>query len=225
MKTSILFILIIVILTSCSSNKNSNEFIRKTTGRYYFNADEVIEVKFDKGELFLNWRDQDLTPLKVNDSTFYVRELNEKLIFNTTENNISLAKKREHKNETFVFKKLKEFEKTPSEYFNEGNYTDALKGYVAIKRKDSLNATIREYSLNNIGYQYLRRNQLKKAIAIFEINIALYPKSSNTYDSAGYGYLKSNDTLKAIELYKKALAINPENKGAKRNLKKLSQNN
>ena len=225
MKTNILFILTIILLTSCSSNKNSNEFIRKTTGRYYFNADEVIEVKFDKGELFLNWRNQDLTPLKVNDSTFYVRELNEKLIFNTTKNNISLAKKREHKNEVFVFNKLKEGEKTPSEYFNEGNYTDALKGYIAIKQNDSLNPTIREYNLNSIGYQYLRRNQFKEAIAIFEINIALYPKSSNTYDSAGDGYLKSTDTLKAIEFYKKALAINPENKGAKRNLKKLSKNN
>lgn len=223
MKTKIFYLVTIVFLFNCSKSKNSDDFIKNATGRYYFNADEIIEAKFNEGKLFLNWRNQKLTPLKVNDTTFYVRELNEKLIFNTTNNNISLAKKREHKNEIFIFNKLKEGEKTPSEYFNEGNYTDALKGYITIKQNDSLNPSIREHSLNSLGYQYLRRKQFKKAIAIFKINIALYPKSSNTYDSAGDGYLKSTDTLKAIEFYKKSLAINPENRGAKQNLIKLTK--
>ena len=223
MKTKIFYLVTIVFLFNCSKSKNSDDFIKNATGRYYFNADEIIEAKFNEGKLFLNWRNQKLTPLKVNDTTFYVRELNEKLILNTTNNNISLAKKREHKNEIFIFNKLKEGEKTPSEYFNEGNYTDALKGYITIKQNDSLNPSIREHSLNSLGYQYLRRKQFKKAIAIFKINIALYPKSSNTYDSAGDGYLKSTDTLKAIEFYKKSLAINPENRGAKQNLIKLTK--
>ena len=55
---------------------------------------------------------QDLEPLKVNDSSFYVRELNEKLIFNTSENKIELAEKREHDDEKYVFKKLKKGERS-----------------------------------------------------------------------------------------------------------------
>lgn len=221
MKTKLFFTGIILLFISCTPSKNSTDFIKKTTGRYFFNADEIIEVKFNDGTLFLTWRNQNLTPLKINDSTFYVSELNEKLIFNTSKNNIALAKKREHKNNTYIFNKLTDGEKTPKEYFNQGNYKAALLGYKKIKEKDSLNVIIRENTFNRLGYQYIRDNQYKKALAIFKINIELYPNSSNTYDSTGDAYLKTKDTLKAIEFYKKALAINPENNSAKRTLTRL----
>ncbi|MBE0424859.1 MAG: hypothetical protein IBX66_13150 [Lutibacter sp.] len=47
----------------------------------------------------------------------------------------------------------------------------------------------------------MREKNFELAIAIFKINVALYPKSSNVYDSLGEAYLKSGDTLKAIENY------------------------
>ncbi|WBX72410.1 tetratricopeptide repeat protein [Tenacibaculum retecalamus] len=223
MKTKLLFLAVLLLLISCTTSKNSNDFIKKATGRYFFNADEIIAVKFNEEKLLLTWRNQNLEPLKINDSTFYVRELNEKLIFNTSENKIQLAKKREHKDEVFVFNKLKEGEKTPSEYLLNNNFTAALKGYKLIKEKDSLSPVIRESSLNSLGYQYLKDEQHKKAIEIFKINIELYPKSSNTYDSTGDAYLKTKDTVNAIIYYKKALAINSENRSAKRTLSKLTK--
>ena len=223
MKTKLLFLAVLLLLISCTTSKNSNDFIKKATGRYFFNADEIIAVKFNEEKLLLTWRNQNLEPLKINDSTFYVRELNEKLIFNTSENKIQLAKKREHKDEVFVFNKLKEGEKTPSEYLLNNNFTAALKGYKLIKEKDSLSPVIRESSLNSLGYKYLKDEQHKKAIEIFKINIELYPKSSNTYDSTGDAYLKTKDTVNAIIYYKKALAINSENRSAKRTLSKLTK--
>ncbi|MCT4698779.1 tetratricopeptide repeat protein [Tenacibaculum haliotis] len=223
MKTKLLFLAVLLLLINCTTSKNSNDFIKKATGRYFFNADEIIAVKFNEEKLLLTWRNQNLEPLKINDSTFYVRELNEKLIFNTSENKIQLAKKREHKDEVFVFNKLKEGEKTPSEYLLNNNFTAALKGYKLIKEKDSLSPVIRESSLNSLGYQYLKDEQHKKAIEIFKINIELYPKSSNTYDSTGDAYLKTKDTVNAIIYYKKALAINSENRSAKRTLSKLTK--
>ncbi|WP_271405033.1 tetratricopeptide repeat protein [Tenacibaculum soleae] len=223
MKTKLFFTGIILLFISCTPSKNSDHFIKKTTGRYFFNADEIIEVKFNEGALFLTWRNQNLTPLKINDSTFYVSELNEKLIFNTSKNSIELAKKREHKNNTYIFNKLTDGEKIPSEHFAEGNFKAALLGYKKIKKNDSLSPVIREHTLNGLGYQYLRDNQHEKALAIFKINTELYPNSSNTYDSTGDAYLKTKDTLKAIEFYKKALAINPENNSAKRTLKRLTK--
>ncbi|CAM1341043.1 tetratricopeptide repeat protein [Tenacibaculum amylolyticum] len=224
MKTKLLlFFSTLLLLSSCTSNKNSKEFINETSGRYFFNADEVIEVHFKNAELFLRWRNSDLKPLKVNDSTFYAKELNEKLIFIPSEKKIKLAEKREHEGEKFTFLKLKEREKTPSEYLAENNYEMALKGYLAIKKRDSLSPVIRQRSLNRTGYRLLANDETEKAILVFKINTQLYPKSSNTYDSLGDAYRKAKDTIKAIENYKKALGINPENRSSKRNLERLTK--
>ncbi len=107
MKFQFLIFSLILLFTCCTAKTNSSEFIEKTAGRYYFNADEIIEVTYNKNNaLLIKWRNQNLTPLKVNDSSFYVRELNEKLIFNTAQNKIVLAEKREHKGEKYVFEKL-----------------------------------------------------------------------------------------------------------------------
>ncbi len=223
MKTKLFFISILLLITSCTSKKNSEDFIQKASGRYFFNADEVIEIKFDEGKLLLNWRKQNLEPLKINDSTFYARELNEKLVFNTSENYIKLAEKREHEGKKYVFNKLKEGEKTPSEYLATNNFEAALNGYKNIKAKDSLNPVIRERNLNRLGYRYLSKDMFEEAINVFKINIELYPKSSNTYDSTGDAYLKMKDTVNAITYYKKSLSINPENRSSKRALKKLTK--
>lgn len=225
MKATYFFIITIIVFTTfgCTSKKNSSDFIKKVTGRYYFNADEVIEVHFTNAKLLLNWRNQNLNPLKLNDSTFYVREMNEKLIFNPLKNNIELAVKREHKGKKYVFNKLKEGEKTPSEYLAQNNYEMALKGYINIKKNDSLNPVIKERNLNRLGYRYIRNDDFDKAINVFKINTILYPKSSNTFDSLGDAYFRIKDTLNAIDNYKKALAINPENRSSKRNLEKLTK--
>ncbi len=224
MKAKLFFsIFCAILLVNCTSKKNDPKFIEKASGRYFFNADEVIEVVFKDQELYLTWRSSDLKPLKVNDSVFYAKELNEKLIFNTKERKIVLAEKREHKGEKFTFLKLKQGEKTPSEYIAENNYELALQGYKRIKERDSLSPVIRERNLNRIGYRYLRNDKMDKAINIFKINTELYPRSSNTFDSLGDAFKKLNDTVNAIDNYKKALSINPENRSSKRNLDKLTK--
>ncbi len=224
MKTKLILLLSIIVTIGCTSKKNDDNFIQNATGRYFFNADEIIEVYFKDKELFLKWRNSDLKPLKINDSTFYASELNEKLIFNTNNSHIALAKKREHKNEKFIFSKLKNGEKTPSEYLDENNFEKALAGYKTIRENDSLSRVIKERSLNKKGYAYIRSGELDKAITTFKINTELYPNSSNTFDSLGDAYLKKQDTLEAINQYKKALHINPENRSAKKSLKKISKN-
>ncbi|SNR15655.1 tetratricopeptide repeat protein [Tenacibaculum jejuense] len=222
MKTKLLLLSLLLFL-SCTSKKNSETFIEKAEGRYFFNADEVIEVYFKNSELFLKWRNSDLKPLKLNDSSFYARELNEKLIFNLAESKISLAEKREHKKEKIVFTKIKKGEKTPSEYLNENNFEMALKGFLAIKNKDSLNPLIQRRTINRKGYDFLRNNEIDKAITTFKINVELYPNHSNPYDSLGDAFAKKQDTVEALKQYKKALSINPENRSSKRNIKRLTK--
>ena len=220
----IFYFICICILISCSNSKNTSEFINTVEGRYLFNSNETLEVYFFEDVLKINWRDKDMTPIKVNDSSFYLKEMNEKLIFiSTPEAHIELAEKREHEGEKFYFIKLTAGEKTALEYFKNKEYTKSLNAYKALQKKDSLDPTIQEWGLNRTGYKYLKANEFEKAKAIFKINIALYPEKSNVYDSMGDAFKKENDTLKAIEYYEKSIAINPENRNSVKNLKKLKK--
>lgn len=195
--------------------------MKETQGRYFFNSDETIEIYFVEQELKVKWRGQDMTPVKVNDSSFYLKEMNEKLVFVSNPTmHIALAPKREHDGEKFVFEKLLEGQKTPSEYLAAKEYDKALQGYLAIKKKDSLDPTIREWTINRLGYNRIRDNKFEEAVEIFKINVALYPHKSNPYDSLGEGYWLLKDTTNAIASFKKALSINPENRSARRFLKK-----
>jgi len=220
----IFYAIIIFFLISCSNSKNTSEFIKTVEGRYLFNSNETLEVYFIEDVLKINWRDKDMTPIKVNDSSFYLKEMNEKLIFiSSPQTHIELAEKREHEGEKFYFIKLTAGEKTALEYFKNKEYTKSLNAYKALQKKDSLDPTIQEWGLNRTGYKYLKANEFEKAKAIFKINIALYPEKSNVYDSMGDAFKKENDTLKAIEYYEKSIAINPENRNSVKNLKKLKK--
>jgi len=212
------------ILISCGNSKNTDQFINNVEGRYLFNSNETLEVYFEEAVLKVKWRGQDMTPIKANDSSFYLKEMNEKLIFISQPLvHIELAEKREHEGNKFYFSKLTKGEKTPIEYFKNKEYNKALEAYLTVQKKDSLDPTIRESSLNRVGYQFLREEKFEEAKEMFKINIALYPHKSNVYDSMGDVYRSEKDTLKAIEFYQKSLAINPENRGAIRNLKKLKK--
>ncbi|MDD7912984.1 tetratricopeptide repeat protein [Polaribacter ponticola] len=216
---------LLVLLISCTSQKNSKEFIKETSGRYLFNANEVLEIYFKEEKLHAKWRgNNDIELLKVNDSSFYMKELNEKMVFvKDPQMHIELTPKTEHEGILYHFKKMNEDEKTPSEYFKAKEFNKALAAFLLIKKKDSLNSIIRESKFNSLGYEFMRKKDFISAIEIFKINVALHPKSSNVFDSLGEAYLKNNDTINAIDNFKKALAINSENRSAKRYLKKITQ--
>ena len=215
--------LILFLIFGCSSNKNSKEFEDKAKGRYLFNANEIIEIYFKESVLYAKWRGiEDIKPLKVNDSSFYFKEMNEKLQFVfTPTTHIKLAEKREHEGVKYHFRKLKKNEKTPKEYFDNDEFDKALESFLTIQKNDSLNPIIKEYSLNSAGYDYIRINDFKKAIEIFKINVALYPQSSNVYDSLGEAYLLNKDTINAVKNYEKSLDLDNDNRNAERILNRI----
>ena len=227
MKKLFYLLLFTLLIIGCTSQSNSEKFMKKATGRYLFNANEVLEIYFDDAIMHAKWRgNDDIELLKVNDSAFYMKELNEKMLFvSKPEMHIELAPKTEHEGVVYHFKKMEKGEKTASEYFNEKEYDKALQAFQKIKEQDSLNINVSERRINTLGYRFLRDNKFDEARELFKINIALYPKSSNVYDSMGDVYYEQNDTLNAIEYYKKALAINPENRSSKRRLETLTEKN
>ena len=225
MKKTLFILFTFILLTSCTSQKNKDSFIKATSGRYLFNANEVLEIYFEDAIMNAKWRgNDDIELLKVNDSAFYMKELNEKMLFiSKPKMHIELAPKTEHKGVIYRFDKMEKGEKTPSEYFNDKEYDKALTAFKTIKEKDSLNPNVSERRLNTLAYRFLRNEEYDEAKELFKINMALYPNSSNVYDSMGDLYFSKKDTVNAIIYYKKALAINPENRSSKARLNRLTK--
>ncbi|MDA9339748.1 hypothetical protein N9Q68_02125, partial [Polaribacter sp.] len=162
MKLQYYTLLLLLIFASCTSQKNSESFIKNTSGRYLFNVNEVLEVYFKDQILLVKWRGNErISPLKVNDSSFYMKELNEKIVFvSLPQTHIELAPKREHENIKYHFKKMSADEKTPNEYLDAKNFNSALKAFAAIQKKDSLNPVIKERQLNRLGYAHINQKEL-----------------------------------------------------------------
>lgn len=219
-------LLLSLLLISCSNPTNNPDFIDNVSGKYLFNPDKAIEVYFIENELFLKWNGADnIKPLKTNDSTFYVKEMNEKIQFLTNPDDgvlyICLVPKDDTSNITYNYKKIGTGEKLPSEYFEAKEYNKALNGYLAIQKMDSLSPIIEEAHINKMGYNNIREKKYDIAVEIFALNVALYPNSSNVYDSYGEALFHLGDTLAAIKNFKKSLSMDSGNRNAKRYLKKL----
>lgn len=79
----------------------------------------------------------------------------------------------------------------------------------------------RENTLNTLGYQQLGGHHIPEAIALFKLNVEMYPAGFNTYDSLAEAYMVQGDRAAAIANYRKSLALNPDNTNAVQMLKKL----
>ena len=110
--------------------------------------------------------------------------------------------------------------KLKSIYDSEG-VEAATKAYWDLKRTQKKEIDFSENLLNSLGYSYLEKGEIEKAISVFGLNVEAYPNSSNVYDSYGEALLKSGDKEKAIENYSKSVALNPGNEGGIKVLKEL----
>jgi len=94
---------------------------------------------------------------------------------------------------------------------------------VSITAYQQLQTREAEYDLNSGGYRLLNQNKTDEAIEVFKLNVKLYPKSSNVYDSLGESYMKNGDKELAIQNYQKSLELDPKNENAKNMLNKLAE--
>ncbi|WP_394748974.1 alpha/beta fold hydrolase [Spongiimicrobium salis] len=82
---------------------------------------------------------------------------------------------------------------------------------------------IDENAINNLGYHFMGRNELHKALIVFQLNVHWFPDSANVYDSLGEAYLKMENKELAIKNYEKTLAMRPDNPNAQRILQELKE--
>ncbi len=226
--TRILLIFTLILSIGCSNKELDAQFVKKVSGKYLYNLDEVIEVYAIDNTLFLKWRGAEkIEPVSMGENIFFVKEMNEKIQFltNPTDNNqyISIVPK-DNTNIGYDFKKITTNKLLPSEYLKNNDLDNAIKGYLAIQQKDAVSEFIKEVNFNRLGYNNLTNNNIKNAITVFKINVALHPESSNVYDSLADALFQNKDTIGAIKNYKKALELDSGNPRAKRFIKKYDSN-
>lgn len=78
-----------------------------------------------------------------------------------------------------------------------------------------------EWAINMEGYKLLWRDELDKAIKVFELNTQLYPEGFNTWDSLAEAYMKKGDEKKAIAYYNKSIELNEKNTHAQEMIDKM----
>lgn len=71
-----------------------------------------------------------------------------------------------------------------------------------------------EGAINLLGYEFLQGGRVADATELFELNLAAYPNSANTYDSLSDAHLAAGNKAKALEFARKALDALPGDKTA-----------
>jgi CubicO group peptidase (beta-lactamase class C family) len=99
-------------------------------------------------------------------------------------------------------------------------FDHAIEVVKAQKQKDT-SFELNEGDVNAWGYRLLEEKKAKEALEIFKLNVNLYPKSGNAYDSLAEAFLVSGDRAQALKNYERSLELDPSNGNAAAQIKNL----
>ena len=117
--------------------------------------------------------------------------------------------------------RMKENERMPFELVLEGKMNEAVAAYKALLASDPNDESVSEQTINDRGYQFMNEGKTVQARDFFNVNMQLYPKSANTYDSYAEACLKNGELDLASKNYATAFAMNPENVNAKKMVEEI----
>ena len=98
-----------------------------------------------------------------------------------------------------------------------------VENYWAIKEKQEDDFDFSEGQLNNLGYHYMGKGDLEKAIAVFKLNVDAFPYAFNVYDSYGEALMTQGAKEEAIEIYRQSVRLNPDHENGIKVLKELGE--
>jgi CubicO group peptidase (beta-lactamase class C family) len=202
----------------------SADKLEPLVGRYLVNPDQVLSVTRENGSLF---GEPTVEPkfelLPISETTFVRRDENNQYTFaRNAAGGADAVTIRSPEGESTA-RRIPNDVKVPLEHLLGGKPAEALEGYRKIKKEDPASVAVVEPRLNSLGYRLLGQKRYADAIAVFSLNVELYPESSNTYDSLGEAYMLNGDRELAVKNYKRSLELNPRNANAAAMLKKLGQ--
>jgi tetratricopeptide (TPR) repeat protein len=194
------------------------------TGRFLVNPDRVLTITQQNGKLYAEPTASPKFELfPVSESEFLRKDLDIRYTFVKGPNGGSDAIRLNFNEGSSEAPRLSKDATVPYEQLMAGKESEAIEAYRKIKQEKPTNAAVQEARLNDLGYSLLRENKAAEAIAVFKVNVALYPGSANAYDSLGEAYMASGDKQLAVVNYRKSLELDPRNQNAVNMLKKLQQ--
>lgn len=113
-----------------------------------------------------------------------------------------------------IMERLKDDEKLAGDYIEEDDIEQAVRCYREHIEKDNSLKLRLENELNNAGYNCIRREDYKNAIAYLKINTILFSESANAWDSLGEAYFLNKKYELSMEAMRKSLENNPNNQNA-----------
>jgi glyoxylase-like metal-dependent hydrolase (beta-lactamase superfamily II) len=98
---------------------------------------------------------------------------------------------------------------------------EAIKKMKALRAAETNDFYFDEAEFNGLGYRLINEKKLLEAIAVFKLNVEMYPESWNVYDSLAEGYMVNGEKELAIKFYNKSIEMNPDNENGKKMLEKI----
>jgi CubicO group peptidase (beta-lactamase class C family) len=192
-------------------------------GRFLISPDRVITVTREGGALFAQPTQSpkdELIPISENE--FVRRNADLRCVFEKNpEGKFDIMRVRPDGGGGWVAHRISPDVMIPYEMLMAGKVIEAIEAYRKIKKEKSDAVVVEEGRLNLLGYSLLQEKKVAEAIAVFKLNVELYPQSSNVYDSLGEAYMTNGDSELAIANYRKSLELDPRNQNAVNMLKKL----
>ncbi len=97
-------------------------------------------------------------------------------------------------------------------------------------RDDTATYALSEGEINSLGYDFMATDnpyhlpmapRYADALAVFEENVHLFPRSANVYDSYGEALLATGKVAEALRMYERALDLNPQSINARKMVAQL----
>jgi CubicO group peptidase (beta-lactamase class C family) len=180
--------------------------LAELAGRYQVHRDRVLRIAAEGDHLTLR------TPfnvpavlLPISDATFVRRDEPTRYTFSKAADGSAQLRISPPPGDWPFAKRVPDAFTVPLDDVAEGRIDQAIKRYRAEIGKTPSEDAFKEQRFNGMGGDALRRGDTASAIALFRLNVALFPDSMNTYDSLGEGYMRAGDKAQAIVAYKKGL--------------------
>jgi CubicO group peptidase (beta-lactamase class C family) len=188
--------------------KLTAEHIAIFAGRYQLDSDTMYVVEPAAGGLQVKVPlVETFTLVPISRASFVRRDADVRYTFGPRADGGAQLMVQERESEAKTAPRVDKNTRVPAEDLEAGQLDQAVAGYKKLQAANPSDPSLSEERFNQLGYQYLGKQEYAKAIAILRLNTELYPKSANPYDSLGEALEASGDKAGAVAMYAKCVEV------------------